>query len=102
MAKLNINGTMHDVQAEADTPLLWVIREQVGLTDYRLVGNEIHLTHTEIDPKFRGGGLGAHMVQGVLDSIRTETDYRVVAACPFVVDWLERHPEYHELESRGL
>ena len=32
MAKLNINGTMHDVQAEADTPLLWVIREQVGLT----------------------------------------------------------------------
>ena len=23
---------MHEVQAEADTPLLWVIREQVGLT----------------------------------------------------------------------
>jgi isoquinoline 1-oxidoreductase subunit alpha len=32
MAKLNINGKEHDVQAEADTPLLWVIREQVGLT----------------------------------------------------------------------
>jgi isoquinoline 1-oxidoreductase alpha subunit len=32
MAKLNINGRIHDVQAEADTPLLWVIREQVGLT----------------------------------------------------------------------
>ena len=32
MAKLNINGKTHDVQAEADTPLLWVIREQVGLT----------------------------------------------------------------------
>ena len=32
MAKLNINGKMHDVQVEADTPLLWVIREQVGLT----------------------------------------------------------------------
>ena len=32
MAKLNINGKVHDVQAEADTPLLWVIREQVGLT----------------------------------------------------------------------
>ena len=28
----NINGKVHDVQAEADTPLLWVIREQVGLT----------------------------------------------------------------------
>jgi len=32
MAKLNINGRTLDVQAEAETPLLWVIREQVGLT----------------------------------------------------------------------
>jgi len=32
MAKLNINGKVRDVQAEGETPLLWVIREQVGLT----------------------------------------------------------------------
>jgi isoquinoline 1-oxidoreductase subunit alpha len=32
MAKLNINGSIRDVEAEPDTPLLWVIREQVGLT----------------------------------------------------------------------
>src|SRR5213596_3214770 len=32
MAKLNINGTVRDVPVEPDTPLLWVIREQVGLT----------------------------------------------------------------------
>jgi isoquinoline 1-oxidoreductase alpha subunit len=32
MAKLNINGKIRDVQVEADTPLLWVIREQLGLT----------------------------------------------------------------------
>jgi isoquinoline 1-oxidoreductase subunit alpha len=32
MAKLNINGSVRDVEVEADTPLLWVIREQVGLT----------------------------------------------------------------------
>ena len=32
MAKLNINGRTHDVKVEADTPLLWAIREQVGLT----------------------------------------------------------------------
>ena len=30
--KLNINGTVHDVDADPDTPLLWVIREWVGLT----------------------------------------------------------------------
>src|SRR4029450_8968436 len=32
MAKLNINGKIRDIQVEDDTPLLWVIREQVGLT----------------------------------------------------------------------
>ena len=32
MAKLNINGKLRDVQVEADTPLLWAIREQAGLT----------------------------------------------------------------------
>ena len=32
MAKLNINGQVRVVQVEPDTPLLWVIREQVGLT----------------------------------------------------------------------
>jgi isoquinoline 1-oxidoreductase alpha subunit len=32
MAKLNINGKMYEVQVEDNTPLLWVIRENVGLT----------------------------------------------------------------------
>ena len=32
MAKLNINGSIRDVDVEPDTPLLWVIREHVGLT----------------------------------------------------------------------
>lgn len=32
MAKLNVNGKVQDYQADADTPLLWVLREQLGLT----------------------------------------------------------------------
>ena len=32
MASLTINGKTIDVDAEMDTPLLWVIRENVGLT----------------------------------------------------------------------
>jgi len=32
MLKLDINGKVHDVDADPDTPLLWVIREWVGLT----------------------------------------------------------------------
>ena len=30
--RLNVNGKAVEVQAEADTPLLWVIRDDVGLT----------------------------------------------------------------------
>ncbi len=32
MAKLNVNGKVREFEAETDTPLLWVIREQLGLT----------------------------------------------------------------------
>jgi isoquinoline 1-oxidoreductase alpha subunit len=32
MARLTINGTVHDVSVDPDTPLLWAIREWVGLT----------------------------------------------------------------------
>jgi isoquinoline 1-oxidoreductase alpha subunit len=32
MAKLTINGKAHDVDVEPDTPLLWVIRDTIGLT----------------------------------------------------------------------
>src|SRR4051795_10195969 len=32
MLRLNINGRDHDIDVEPDTPLLWAIRENVGLT----------------------------------------------------------------------
>jgi isoquinoline 1-oxidoreductase alpha subunit len=32
MARLTINGIQTDVEVDPDTPLLWVIREQIGLT----------------------------------------------------------------------
>jgi len=32
MATLNVNGTVRTHDAEPDTPLLWVLREQLGLT----------------------------------------------------------------------
>jgi isoquinoline 1-oxidoreductase alpha subunit len=32
MAKLNVNGKSRDYQADPGTPLLWVLREQLGMT----------------------------------------------------------------------
>ena len=32
MAELKVNGKVHQVNAEEDTPLLWAIRDSIGLT----------------------------------------------------------------------
>jgi len=32
MAALSVNGTVHQVDVDPNTPLLWVLRENVGLT----------------------------------------------------------------------
>jgi isoquinoline 1-oxidoreductase subunit alpha len=32
MAALNVNGKTHQVDVEPDTPLLWVLRDNIGLT----------------------------------------------------------------------
>ena len=32
MISLNVNGKQHDVNVSPDTPLLWVLRETIGLT----------------------------------------------------------------------
>ena len=35
MTRLNVNGKQYDIDVEDDTPLLWAIRESVGLTGTR-------------------------------------------------------------------
>ena len=32
MARLTVNGQLHTVDADPDTPLLWVLRDHIGLT----------------------------------------------------------------------
>ena len=32
MVNINVNGTSHEIDVEEDTPLLWVLREEIGLT----------------------------------------------------------------------
>ena len=35
MIALSINGKIHNVDVEDDTPLLWVLRDTIGLTGTR-------------------------------------------------------------------
>jgi predicted GNAT family acetyltransferase len=71
----------------------------VGVADYRTAPGVVILDHVEVDPAFRGQGVGSRLVADVLDDIR-ERGLSVVAICPFVSWYLDRHSEYGDLVAR--
>jgi predicted GNAT family acetyltransferase len=70
-----------------------------GYLQYRRVGSELFLVHTEIFPGAEGHGYASELVRGVLDESR-RGNMAVVVVCPFVQDWLAHHPEYGDLNIR--
>lgn len=76
-------------------------RELAGLLDYRLSDDFIVLSHTEVLEGFAGQGLGSRLVRAVLEDLR-ERGMAVIPKCPFVVAWLHKHPEQHDILFRPL
>jgi predicted GNAT family acetyltransferase len=70
--------------------------ERAGFVAYRRAGSTIELTHTEIDPRFEGRGLGSVLVHGALDAARAGS-LAVLPYCPFVRRYIQRHREYLDL-----
>ncbi|GIF74383.1 GNAT family N-acetyltransferase [Asanoa siamensis] len=70
--------------------------EVAGFAAYRLREGAITFTHTEIDPRFEGKGLGSKLARAVLDEARSR-QLRVYAQCPFVAGYIDKHPEYQDL-----
>ncbi|MEV6149458.1 GNAT family N-acetyltransferase [Nonomuraea sp. NPDC052129] len=67
-----------------------------GFADYRLLPTKIVFTHTEVLPQHEGQGLAGKLVGHALDASR-DTGLRVVPLCPYVVKYIERHPQYKDL-----
>ncbi|WBB71640.1 GNAT family N-acetyltransferase [Micromonospora sp. WMMD1128] len=67
-----------------------------GFSAYLPRGEVLVFTHTEVDDRYQGQGVGAALVGGMLDQIRARGG-RVVPRCPFVAAFVERHPEYADL-----
>jgi predicted GNAT family acetyltransferase len=59
------------------------------------------LLHTEVQEGFEGQGIGARLVHRVFDDVRSR-GLAIIPRCPFVVRWLEHHPEQHDLLSHPL
>jgi predicted GNAT family acetyltransferase len=67
-----------------------------GFTTYRRRPGRITFVHTEVVPEAAGQGVGGAIARTALDAARAE-GLTVVAACPFVAGWIERHPGYADL-----
>ncbi|HEV7172720.1 GNAT family N-acetyltransferase [Pedococcus sp.] len=70
--------------------------ELAGFAVYRLKGDTVAFVHTEVDPAFEGRGVGGALARAALDDVRRRGG-RVVAQCPFIARWIQRHPDYQDL-----
>jgi uncharacterized protein len=78
---------------------LWLGQTRAGFLAYRREPGAVVLVHTDIDPAFEGQGLGSRLVAGALADLRSR-GLRLVPLCPFVADYLRRHPEHQDLVVR--
>jgi predicted GNAT family acetyltransferase len=88
-------------EAENNRYTIWRDGDNVGLADYRIRGNVIQFTHTEVNPALRGHGLAGALIQSALDDVRSSTEFSVAPICGYVADWIDAHPDYQDLLNRA-
>jgi predicted GNAT family acetyltransferase len=76
------------------------VEGHVALVSYIKHGDTIIFTHTEVPKELQGRGLAGILARAVLERARAE-GWRVVARCPFISKYIERHPEYQPLLQGG-
>ena len=70
--------------------------ELAGVLEYRDTRARIALIHTEVLPVHEGRGVGSALVRFALDDARRR-ELRVIATCPYVKEYLTRHPELGDI-----
>lgn len=68
----------------------------LAATYYKVADGVITFIHTEVPPELGGQGIGSRLVKGALDQVRAD-GLKVVAECPFVKAYIEKHGEYADL-----
>ena len=67
--------------------------ELAGYAEYRRRNGKVIFTHTVVDERFEGRGIGSGLAKHALDAALA-TDQRIVPYCPFISAYLRRHHEY--------
>ncbi|GGV02014.1 N-acetyltransferase [Actinomadura cremea] len=70
-----------------------------GYAEYEPGEGVVMFTHTEVDPAFKGQGVGGALARGALDDVRAK-GLGVVPLCPFIKGWIGKHPDYQDLVAR--
>lgn len=73
--------------------------ELAGVVVYDRRGQLIELIHTEVGERFQGAGLAGQLARYSLDTARAR-GLRVLPSCPYIRQWIQRHPDYQDLVSR--
>ena len=67
-----------------------------GFAVYYRDGDRVVLIHTEIAPSLGGQGLGGELARQALDDV-ARRELHVVPVCPFIADYIGKHPEFQRL-----
>ena len=59
-------------------------------------GDAVAFVHTEVPEALEGKGVGSRLVKGALEDVRRR-GLKVVPRCPFVREYIVRHPEYQDI-----
>ena len=70
----------------------------VAFSNYKRSDGLLTILHTEVPKELEGRGIGSALVRGLLDLARAQ-GLKVRAVCPFVQAYLDRHPEYSDLQA---
>lgn len=64
--------------------------------DYKLQGDTLTFTHTEVLKAFEGHGIGSRIAKAALDHVRAH-GLHAVPVCEFIAGYIGKHPEYQDL-----
>ncbi|MFG1462410.1 GNAT family N-acetyltransferase [Xanthobacter sp. DSM 24535] len=72
------------------------VGDELALAYYKLEGDIVTLTHTEVPQALSGQGVGSRLAKGVFAHIRAD-GHKAVTQCSFMAAWASRHPEVADL-----
>jgi predicted GNAT family acetyltransferase len=71
--------------------------ERVGFAEYQLTDQLVVFTHTEVEDRCEGLGVGSTLAREALDDVRRDGARKVLPLCPFIKSWIAHHEDYQDL-----